>query len=416
MTTATLSNTLRQGDLDKLMEVLKTQRARAFDAVVPASQIKVQGNKIVLTGIKEPVLFDDGVTTVNGIYVPTTVADEGISAKLDIPLPFLRKIRNLAPHLYEANVQGFLDLDGQIQSSIKNGRRERNFLLRLFRADDANEGVLRAFLSDEYKMIDNFDCLLAVLNGIKEAGIENTVIDADLTDRRMVVRVIVPSMVVYAEQFLKDYRNPFTGESAARGWTPDRLRRAAESEGHSVDDKVVFAGLVLTNSETGNGAFRITPRIVIGPCTNGLQLTAESLSKTHLGAKLDEGIAWSVTTHKANLDLITSQATDAVKTFLDVDFVTKQVEKLTEQAQEPVNNPQPVIVAVSKGLGFSEKMADDILRYFIKGGQSTVGGVMQAVTAAAQTHGDGDTALDMEEAAVKAMSLAHTENRKLAKV
>lgn len=402
--TITPYESLRQADIPDLAAVLNAQRARATDVVADASLIKVAltdtGPAISLSGITEPVLSDDGVTDINGLYVPTTVADEGIAAKLDIPLPYLRKCRVQDPYLYRKNIEGWLKRD------------ERRFLLRLFRGDDSRVGVLRAFLSDQYRVIDNLDVLLAVLKGITDAGVENPIVEADLTDRRMIVRVIVPQIALYAEKFLKDYRNPFTGEQSLRGWTPERLRQAALNEGHSVDDKVIFAGFVFTNSEVGGGAFRITPRIVIGPCTNGLQLAAEAVSRTHLGAKLEEGVVqWSQETLESNLRLITSQATDAVRTYLDVDFITRQVEKLSEEAQTPIRNPQAVVTNVSKKLGFTEGQARDILAQFIRGGQVTAGGVMQAVSAQAQLVGDGDTAHDMESAAVKAMGLAREADK-----
>ena len=238
--TITPYESLRQADIPDLAAVLNAQRARATDVVADASLIKVAltdtGPAISLSGITEPVLSDDGVTDINGLYVPTTVADEGIAAKLDIPLPYLRKCRVQDPYLYRKNIEGWLKRD------------ERRFLLRLFRGDDSRVGVLRAFLSDQYRVIDNLDVLLAVLKGITDAGVENPIVEADLTDRRMIVRVIVPQIALYAEQFLKDYRNPFTGEQSLRGWTPERLRQAAQNEGHDVQDKVVFAGFVFTNS------------------------------------------------------------------------------------------------------------------------------------------------------------------------
>jgi hypothetical protein len=51
-------------------------------------------------------------------------------------------------------------------------------------------------------------------------------------------------------------------------------------------------------------------------------------------------------------------------------------------------------------------MADAILAHFIRGGQLTAGGVMQAVTSVAQTLDDGDTAHDLEAQALRAMDLA----------
>jgi hypothetical protein len=51
-------------------------------------------------------------------------------------------------------------------------------------------------------------------------------------------------------------------------------------------------------------------------------------------------------------------------------------------------------------------MAEEILAHFIRGGQLTAGGVMQAVTSVAQTLDDADAAHEMESQAVRALDIA----------
>ena len=53
-------------------------------------------------------------------------------------------------------------------------------------------------------------------------------------------------------------------------------------------------------------------------------------------------------------------------------------------------------------------MADAILGHFIRGGQLTAGGVMQAVTSVAQTLDDADAAHELEAQAVRVLDLAAT--------
>jgi hypothetical protein len=48
------------------------------------------------------------------------------------------------------------------------------------------------------------------------------------------------------------------------------------------------------------------------------------------------------------------------------------------------------------------------LGHFIRGGDITAGGVMHAVTSAAQIQDDADTAYEMESAALRALDLAAT--------
>jgi hypothetical protein len=48
------------------------------------------------------------------------------------------------------------------------------------------------------------------------------------------------------------------------------------------------------------------------------------------------------------------------------------------------------------------------MSHFIKGGDSTAGGILHAVTSLAQTLPDADTAHDLETAALRALDIAAT--------
>jgi hypothetical protein len=408
-----MSDTLRTADLPTLASTLNDQRTRTLDVVASAGTIRAEGGAIVLRGT-EPVITDEGVDTADGRYVPTGVGDEGVAAKLDIPIGYLRRCRDQRPGLYDDNVNGWL---------AQNPARK--FLIRTLRAADGEpradgtDGVMRAWLSDRYRCIDNFDVLLSVLRGITDAGVTDPIIDADLTDRRMIVRVSTPDVSVLAPKLLEGYRSPFGGHDVGGGWTPERVARASAAERNAIEGggETVFGGFVITNSETGGGAFTITPRLVVKVCNNGLTITADALKRVHLGGVLDEGIVeWSEATVAKNLALVASQAQDAVRKFLDPDYIEAKVAELEAEAGEPVEDPVAVITTVSKRLGFTADEQANILGHFIKGGQLTAGGVMQAVTSAAQLHTDGDLAADMEAKGVDAMHAAVAAVRSLTKV
>jgi hypothetical protein len=86
--------------------------------------------------------------------------------------------------------------------------------VRLFQTDGDSLGVVRAVLSDSYKLIDNLDA-------------------------------------------------PTTQYIPGRNWTPEQARQAAAREGRGYQpgtEPVLFAGFVVSNSEVGDGAWSITPR------------------------------------------------------------------------------------------------------------------------------------------------------------
>src|SRR5262249_13626608 len=136
----------------------------------------------------------------------------------------------------------------------------RKFLVRTFRPDDGGEGVARAFVSDSFKIVDHLDALTAALDGVRQAGVPVEIDGADLTDRRMYVRVVAPQVAALAPKLLEGSRNPFGGRAEVQGggWTiPDALWAAArEGQGYKPgEEPVLFAGFVISNSEVGEGAF-----------------------------------------------------------------------------------------------------------------------------------------------------------------
>lgn len=382
----TITTTTRNAELRDLVALLQDQNGRRVDIVASASKIRSENGVIVVEGI-EADLTEDGVTTRDGRYVPTAIFDEGLSNKLGIPLPYVRRMRTDRPDLYDANLNGWLrgqvDLDGDFAKAAVD---PRSFLIRAFRGDDG-DGIARAFLSDSYKVIDNLDCLSAALDGVRQSGTNIEIDGCDLTDRRMYVRIKAPEVQALAPTLLQNYRSPFSGNSGA-------------------DNPTVFAGFVISNSETGNGSFSITPRLIVEVCSNGMTLTKDVVRAVHLGGKLDEGmIQWSEATQRKQLELITSKARDAVATFLDVEYVERQIMALEAVAGTPLTDSAKVVENVGKRL-FTEEQTAGILDHFIKGGDVTAGGVMHAVTSFAQTVTDADTANELEGVAIRAMELA----------
>jgi hypothetical protein len=386
----TLETTTRNANLTDLVGILKTQQARKLDMVVPASKIRSREGNLVVKGA-EAVITEDGVTTTDGIYRPTAVADEGIASKLNIPLTYVRRLRLERPDIYDANVNAWLA--GKV--IVKGGERtvvaapdERSFLLRTFRGDEGGEGVLRGVLSDKFAIYDNLDVLMAALDGVRAAGVPIEIAGADLSDRRMYVRIVAPEVQALAPDLLKNYRSPFSGQRGA-------------------DNPTVFAGFEIKNSEVGNGAFTITPRLVFEVCTNGMTVTKDAMRAVHLGSRMDEGlIQWTADTEEKNVALIKAKTRDAVATFLDVDYMRHVIADVEKQAGKPVANAVETIKVVAKKLAFDEETAAGILDHFIKGADATAGGVMQAMTSFAQTVQDADAANDLEANALRGLELA----------
>ena len=383
MTTNTIATTARNATLRDLADLLKDQQARKVDVVAPAHTVRSEGGLIYVAGADQQITMD-GVTTTDGVYRPTNIFDEGVSSKLGIPTAYLRRMRDERPDLYDANVNGWLHGDGADVSADS-----RSFLLRAFMGENGGEGIARAFLSDSYKRIDNLDILTATLEAVREVGAEIQVTGCDLSERNMRVVITSPSITAAAPVLLKNYRSPFSGVTGK-------------------ENPLVEAGLVIKNSETGGGAFSIAPHLRVLVCKNGMTMTTDAQRSVHLGGRLDEGIVrWSDETQQRSLELVRSKTVDAIKTFLDAEYLESAIARIEAKCEAPLaESADKAIRKVGKALTFTDEQIAGVLDHFIMGGDVSAGGVMQAVTAYAQVVEDPDTAAMLEESALKVLDLA----------
>lgn len=387
-----METTTRNAQLGDLLTMLREQHTRKLDVVAPATAVRSVDGVLHVTGT-DPIITDDGVTAADGRYVPTVVCDEGLADKLGVPVGYLKRLREDRPDLYDANVNGWLH--GR-KALVRTPRVEgcfapqpepvvvregipadpRSFLVRTFRGDDGSTGIARAFLSDRYAVVDNLDVLMAALDGVRDAGVAVDVSGGDLTDRRMVVRVCCPEVTALAPVLLAGYRSPFTGASGD-------------------ENPTVFAGFKLSNSETGGGAFTITPEITVQVCNNGMTMTRDAISKVHLGGRLDAGVVrWAEDTQQKALALVKAQTRDAVTAFLSPEYLTTTVQLLEARAAEPVAHTE--VRTLVKPLKYTDEQIDGILDHFMRAGQPTRAGVVNAITSYSQVLPDGDAAYQLD--------------------
>ena len=371
----------RHATLADLEEMLKRQQDLKLDAVVPATAIESAGG----------ILHVEGMSALGETFAfrPTEGMDGQIADRLGIPVAYLRRMRAERIDLYDRNVNGWLHGGETWTDGLPEpvGPDRRSFLFRSFHeAGSEDIGIGRALLSNAYGMVDHLDWLTAALDGAAQTGKSLTVQNADLSETRMTVRLHSPDIAALAPEFLKGYRSPFTGQSA------DEL-------------PVVFAGIEVTNGETGRSKGGIRPRFMVEVCTNGMCIDAAEgmFSKVHLGSRMANGIVQAADTDRKELELVTLQARDAVATFLDPEYVRGCLDRLTAKANTPVEDVEAAIELVTRQLRFTEAERQTVFGHFIDGGQRTAGGMLQAITSAAQTLTDPDRAYDWEHGAVAAM-------------
>lgn len=371
--------------LEEFLGLVQQQHRQKVDLVGPLSRAEYRNGNLVVGGL-EPLITDDGVTAINGLYRPTRTADHQLGGMFGIPARYMDHMRgdhNGVVPLIDTNVN-----EWAAQSENKN------VLYRMIYGEDPNypgtHGILRAVKSDRYGVRDNFDVTLSCLDGMQEAGLDGSnFAGADITDDRLWLRVRAPGIFVNAPDLLKGYRDPRTGTTS-----------------REVGD-IVHAGIVITNSETGLGSLRITPELTVLACKNGMTINKMAMAKVHLGAKMDEGsIQWSQKTMEAANTLTKLQVKDAITAFMTTDFLTTVVNELTEKATKELSDVQATLEVVSKRLSYSDDEQAGILSHFIKGGQMSAGGILQAVTSYAQGVRDVTRANELAATGVEAMELA----------
>ncbi len=369
----------RKMSIGELVSQLQKEQLLKKDMIVPASCLLMQGGDMVVrnstaSDTLHDMLIASGISTATEgarqMQLDITEVCHGqIAGKLKIPQQY-----------YEAmnNEKNFPCLDFNVNHWLR--QQGGNYFVRTF-VDAAEEsGVMRALLSDRFKVIDNYDVLMAALEAIRQSGVEIQIKDADITDRKMYVRFVAPNVVKDSPALLQRYRVPDAGNQ----------------------DNGIVAGFVLTNSETGHGGFSISPRLIVRACTNGMIIQQDAYKKVHLGGRMEEysEINWSEETTQKNMDLIVSQTKDAVRTFISEEYLGKAIQRIEEKGAQPLAHPVDAVKNVAKDFSMSEEKEKAILDYFVRGADSTPFGITQAITYYAHKDAGADEQYELERTAL----------------
>lgn len=372
-------DTARNASLNDLIPLLEQQHINKYDAVVPSTHMTyADGRMNVEQGTT--LLTEDGVSLTDVELAPTEKAESGLASALGIPTRYLRRMREEGQiELLDHNVNVWL-------------AEPKNWFIRGFVEPGKQTGIARAFLSDRYQVIDHLDAVTSVLDGIRQAGVDPSTLrlSGDLSESKLRLKITAPEITAAAPGFLRSYRNP-SGGNAPEGDGP----------------KLISAGVVVNNSETGGGAYGLAPHITIEVCKNGMTRTVDAMRRVHLGARMGEGqIQWSQDTKRANLELIRGQASDAVTTWLSEDYLQTVVAELEDQGTKILDRPHEVVDRLGEDMGYSETERLAVLDYFTRGGDTSSGGVVNAFTAFARDLDDPERAIEIEEQAFDILAAA----------
>jgi hypothetical protein len=275
-----------------------------------------------------------------------------IGAKLGIPAAYYDIMREKAPALLARNVNHWFT------SSPEN---------RLLRTVD---GRVRAFLSDRYRPLDNFDLMQAVLPSILAAGCK--VESCELTETRLYIKAVSQKIMA------------------------------------KVVGDVVQAGLVVSNSEVGAGSCKVEPLVWTLRCANGMIAEDYSMRKYHVGKgkngqhDADGSVSgarefFRDETIQADDKAFWLKVRDTVDGTLNESKFQAIVDKLNGATRVKIDaDPVKVVERVAKKFSWSEGEQGSVLNQLVAGGDMTQYGLLNAITAASQVLPNYDRATEFE--------------------
>jgi len=286
----------------------------------------------------------------------TDHAHSQIAQRLDIPAKYYQRMKAEQPQLLAQNVNTWF---------------QQNPERRMIRTLD---GKARAFLSDRYRRLDNYDLAEAVLPVLGEMGEGIQIISSELTEKRMYIKAI---------------------------------NRRLELEVKRGD--VVQAGICITNSEVGLGSLRVEPLIYRLVCLNGMISQDFSTKKYHVGRAAEDGDAYELysdDTLKADDRAFFLKVQDTVRATVDMAKFSTIVERMKEATEQKIEgNPVEAVEVLSEKFGYSNEEKTGILTHLIQGGDLTAYGMLNAITRTSQDLEDYDRATELERDGSKILSL-----------
>lgn len=288
-----------------------------------------------------------------------------ISNRLNIPKKYYDRMLSDSPGLLAENVNHWFQ-----------NKPEKRLVRTL-------DGSIRAFLSDRYRPLDNDLVCGAIIPTLINLGV--TVQSLEVTHRKLYIKVTIPDL----------------NREIKRG-------------------DIVEAGLVASNSEIGQGTVSLLPMLNRLVCTNGMVINEFGLKKYHLGKALgqvesDQISEWFTTeTIQADNHAFLLKLRDAVRGILTEDVFTRITDRMIEATGVEIQgSPEKVVEVVKERLDLTDVEGGNVLRHLIKGGDLSMWGVANAVTAEANQATDYDRATELEQAGGKLIELPKEEWREI---
>lgn len=347
---------------------MKTGKSLVELATEIERQAKAKQDYIADTRTLSVVVNDENAVRLVGTQIASPmpirhIAHRQIAERNGVPFKYYERMLNEAPHLLATNVNHWL----------KNSPERR--MIRTL------DGDVRAFLSDRYARIDNFDVATVALPIMQDSGL--VLRSCEVTENRLYIKATSPKVV-------------------------------AKVEGSKRVGDLVEAGIMITNSEVGLGALSVKPFYMFLACTNGM-VRDKIMHAAHIGRKNDavDGLLTDET-KKAEDHVVLLKLRDVLRGAMDAARFQAEIAKMSEQVQQRIEgDPVQAIEVLSNGF-FTDTEKSGVLRHLIEGGDLSRFGLMNAVTRFAEDAPSYDRATEIEAFGGNVIDLSATEWRRVA--
>lgn len=356
----------------ELAQEIQSQKERKQDLTISTDSITV-----VPTGdTANPVAFQVAAQgKFEGATLPIRpLALNQVAEHTKIPAVYAQRMAAEQPALLATNLNTWLH----------SGKPQR----RLVRGLDGNA---RAFLSDRYQRIDNFDVANAALEALqKEFRGDLEIRSTEVTESRLYIKATIPAI----RREIKSRRTGVIGR-----------------DGRQVGD-IVEAGVMITNSEVGLGAVNVSKYAYELWCLNGA-VREKSKRFNHVGSKIqgDEIGYLSDDTIQAGDRFDLLRIRDAIKNAFNEEDFDQYVARLQGATEDQIEAKHAVhaVEVLSNKLTLSKTEGASILEHLIAGGDLSRYGLFNAVTRSAEDVASYDRATELEAFGQKVIDLNDNE-------
>lgn len=321
----------------------------------------IEGNQMGIDGI---ALGING----SGVFPTNHIADGQLSSRLKIPKKYYDRMLDQCPDLLCTNINHWF-----------NSHPEKRLVRTL-------DGGARAFLSEQYRPLDNYQLCEAVLPALIDSKAD--IVSCEITDTRLYIKAVVHSV-------------------------QSEIKR----------NDVVCAGVVIQNSEVGHGALSITPYILRLVCMNGMKAHSWGRKKYHTGNKQGHNVTdldhaydlYTDQTKRASDEAFWMQVRDLTQGVMSqatFEWICNEMRQATENEIE--GDPIEVVDKTQRRFKLNDDEKNGVMQHLLRGGEMNQWGLANAITRTAEDVASYDRATELESLGWDVVELPRSDFKILA--